>query len=222
MKAAKRLIPALLTLLLLAGCGNSAETPVTTTPEASPAEPTLVVSPLPNTTMDNLTDAILSVSFEKDGVYVDDSGILQMDVKVYAYDQYDMVDISMLDVGAAIITHSGEVAVTSLDRMDDGTILINGGYEKDGIALVTNDGGIFYESTGNDAKNWYEVGETTLRVSVDFQGHDNADPAKGEVLIYPGDFVTDAVSNYDFTPHNSTIRVENGQVVELNRWHIPE
>ena len=228
MKAVKRMIAILLALMLLAGCSSRTESTSTTTPvstpaessptESTPVEPTVVISPLPDSTMDNLTDAILSVSFEEGSVYVDDSGILQMDAKIYSYDQYDMVEVSMLKVGDTIETHSGEVNVASLEKKDDGTILINGGIEKDGLNLVTDGNGIFYEITADDEKKWYEVGEATIRVSTEFIGYDNSDPAQGEVLMYPGGFVTNEVSNYDFSPLNTTIRVENGQIIELNRW----
>ena len=223
MRTVKRMISILLALMLLAGCSSRTETTSPTAPESAPAEstpaePAVVISLLPDNTMDNLNDAILSVSFEEGSVYVDDSGILQMDAKIYSYDQYDMVDISMLKVGDTLATHSGDVEVTALEKKDDGTILINGGIEKDGLNLVTDDSGIFYEITADDEKNWYEVGEATIRVSTEFIGYDNSDPAQGEVLMYPGGFVTNEVSNYDFSPLNTTIHVENGQVVELNRW----
>ena len=73
----------------------------------------------------------------------------------------------------------------------------------------------------SDAKNWYEVGEATIRVSTDFKAFDNADLDLGEVTYYPGDFLVGAVTNYDFTPYNTTVRVEGGQIVELNRVYIP-
>lgn len=48
-----------------------------------------------------------------------------------------------------------------------------------------------------------------------------ADLEVGEIIIYPGDFLIGAVTNYDFTPYNTTIRIEDGQVVEMNRVYIP-
>ena len=197
---------------------NAKTTAVT---KAEQTEPALVISPLPDTTMDNLTDAILSVSLAEGDAYVDDTGIMRMDLKIYAYDKYDMVDIASLKVGDTIIRHSGEVKVISKEQNEAGTIYINGGLENGGFDLVTNDCGIFYETGFNDVKNWYEIGETTIRVSVDFQGIDHADLEKGEVVIYPGDFLVGAVTNYDFTPYNTTIRVENGQIVEMNRVYTP-
>ena len=73
----------------------------------------------------------------------------------------------------------------------------------------------------NDVKNWYQIGEATLAVSADFEGYDNCDPDQGEVVICPGDFLNDTVTNYDFTPYNTTIRVEDGKVVEMNRYFVP-
>lgn len=70
-------------------------------------------------------------------------------------------------------------------------------------------------------KNWFELGEATIRVSVDFIGYDWADPERGEVVIYPGDFLVDAVTDYNFTPYNTTIRIEAGQIVEMTRVFVP-
>lgn len=195
--------------LLLAGCA-SAQT-----------DPAQKISPLPDATMENLTDAILSVSLAEGDAYVDETGKMQMDMKIYSYDCYDMVDISNLKVGDTLVRHSDEVQVTSIEQNDAGTIYINGGLDNGGFDLVTDDCGVFYEMGYNDHKNWYQVGEATIRVSADFKGSDCADPELGEVVIYPGDFLVDAVTNYDFTPYNTTIRIEGGQIVEMNRRYIP-
>ena len=184
-------------------------------------EETHTITPLPDTTMENLSDAILSISLDEGDAYVDDSGRMQMDLKIYTYDKYDLVDIANLKVGDTVVRHFGEVKVVSKEQNEAGTIFINGGLENGGLDLVTDDCGIFYETGFNDVKNWYEIGEATIRVSVDFKGIDNADLEQGEVIIYPGDFLIGAVTNYDFTPYNTTIRVEDGQIVEMNRVFIP-
>ena len=180
-----------------------------------------IILPLPDTTMDDLNDAIFHISLEKGDAYVDDEGILQMDVTVYSYDKYDLVDVSMLEVGDTIVRWSGEVEVISKEQNDAGMISINGGLEEGGFDLVTDDDGVYYEIGFDDAKNWYEVGTATLRVSADMVGIDNADLELGEVIFYPGDLLTDAIENFHFTPHNTTIRTEGGQVVELERRYVP-
>ena len=217
----KLLLLMLMLCVLLTGCGK----------EADPADAnsdTVVdtnavgttINPLTDTTMDNLSDAIIHVSLEEGDAYVDDTGVMQMDVTVYSYDKYDMVDISMLKEGDILVTNGGEVRVESLERTDS-AILINGGLSAGGFDLVTDESGIFFECGYNDAMNWYAVGEATIRVSVDFVYYDNADLDQGEVVYYPGSFLIGEVTDYHFTPHNTTIRVENGQIVEMNRRYVP-
>lgn len=197
------------------------ETAAAESQETVETEEGLAILPLPDTTMDNLTDAILSVSLEEGNAYVDDSGAMQMDVTIYTYDKYDMVDIATLNVGDILMGHAGEVDVTSKEQNEAGTIYINGGLENGGFDLVTDEDGVFYEMGYSDHKSWYEVGKATIRVSADFVFTDSSDLDLGEVVYYPGSFLVGEVSNYDFTPYNTTIRVENGQIVEMNRVYIP-
>lgn len=233
----KNVLMLMLIGLVLTGCGNAADNQnaevisseqvnVTTeakqeASESAGEEAPVVVSPLEDTTMENLTDATLAVSLEEGGAYVDDTGVMQMDLKIYTYDKYDMVDIAVLKVGDTLVTYAGEMEISSLDRNDYGTVIINGGLEEGGLDLATNDTGFYYEMGFNDVKSWYEVGEATIRVSADFLGTDSSDPEKGEVTLYPGDFLVGAVTNYNFTPYNTTIRVEGGQIVEMTRIFTP-
>ena len=194
--------------LLLAGCGNE-------------QKEVKMINPIPDTTMENLTDSILSVSLEEGDAYVDDNGIMQMDLKIYTHDKYDMVDISQMKEGDMIITHSAEFEITSIEQLESGLIFINGGLENGGIDLFTDDSGVYFETGFDDSRNWYEVGEATIRVSADFEGIDNADPEQGEIVLYPGSFLVGEVVNYNFTPYNTTVRVEGGQIVEMNRVYTP-
>ena len=220
--------------LMLTSCGKpepgagvgpkepeKAATSQTPSDGAEKQEPARVVHPLSEAVMENLTDAILSVSLNEGDAYVDDTGKMQMKVSIFTYDKYDMMDISELKVGDILVTHAGEVEVTGMERGEGDAIRINGGLEEGGFDLVTDESGIFYETGFDDAKNWYEVGEATIRVSADFEGHDSYDPEQGEVVLYPGSFLIGEVTNYNFTPSNTTIRVEGGQIVELNRTYTP-
>ena len=179
------------------------------------------IYPIPDTTMDNLNDAILSVSLEEGDAYVDENGIMLMDLKIYTYDKYDMVDIASLNIGDTILTRSGKVKLTSREQSDTGIIHINGGLEEGGFDLVTNDSGIFYEAGFNDVKSWYEIGEITLPVSADFVFIDKSDLNQGEVMFNQDSFLSNGTVNYDFSPHNTTIRVEDAKIVEMNRVYTP-
>lgn len=210
--------------LAFAGCARlQSEGSENTAPAIDAGQPAdaRTITPLPDTTMENLTDAILSVSLEEGNAYVDDQGRMQMDLKIYTYDKYDMVDIADLKVGDTLVRHSGDIKVISKEQDETGTIFINGGLDNGGLNLVTDDCGLFYEMGFSDTKSWYQVGEATIRVSADFTGIDRGDLELGEVILYPGDFLIGAVTNYDFTPYNTTIRVEDGQIVEMNRSYVP-
>jgi hypothetical protein len=220
--------------LLFAGCSNSQadsnenaaptdkmNTIVEDVVDTVQTDAARIVIPLPDTTMENRTDAILPVSLGEGNTYVDEDGHTQMELKIYAYDQYDMVDIAALKVGDTLVRHSGEVEVLSIERNESGRISINGGLENGGFDLTTDDSGIFYEIGFNDIKNWYEVGAAIIRVSDDFKGIDTSDLELGEVILYPGDFLIGAVTNYDFTPYNTTIRVEDSQIIEMTRRFTP-
>ena len=227
--------------LLLTGCGKSgqgtaadtqpAETQPTETPKAEtetkpePAEPvvqqepSVTVEPLPDTTMESLDNAAFAASLEEGDAYVDDAGIMQMAVTVYSYDQYDLAQIAGLKVGDSIVTYAGAVEVNTLERTG-GTVIINGGLEAGGMELVADESTIFYETERSGARKWHKVGEATLRVSADFVYYDRSDPEKEEIF-YPGSFLVGEVTDYHFTPYNTTIRVEEGQVVEMIRVYVP-
>ena len=222
----------LILCMILSGCSTSQEkhpeentkTPNAETVEEESSvteEDSSTVYPLPDFTMDNLENATFSISLEEGDAYVDDTGIMRMDVKVYTYDLFDMVDIARLKAGDILVTHSGEVMVSSVERNAYGTVLINGGLDEGGIDLFTNDDGVYFECGYSDIKNWYEVGEVTLRVSADLEFRDSIDLDKGEQIYYAGSFLVGEVTDYHFTPHNTTVRTENGQIVSMERVYTP-
>lgn len=229
---------ALLLCIALPGCRNAQEAPSDISTGNSESDTVPFVSadaftgnedeavpntiyPLPDSTMDNIENSVIAISLEENDAYVDDTGIMRMKVKVYSYDLFDMVDIAGLRPGDVIVTHTGETEVSSVERNTHGTVLINGGLDTGGFELFSDDSGVYYEVGFSDAKNWYEVGEVTLRVSTDLRFRDNADPEKGEQIYYAGSFLVGEVTDYHFTPHNTTIRTENGQIVSMERVYTP-
>ena len=111
--------------------------------------------------------------------------------------------------------------VTSVERNEFGSLCINGGFENGGFDLATDDSGVFYEKGYNDSRNWYAVGEVTLPLANNFVGVDNADLEFPDLALTPDNFLNDNIIIFDFTPYNTTIRVENGQIVELDRRYTP-
>ena len=229
---------AVITLALsLVGCGNvkpeqevteesiiaQTEENTAVQEESTTAQEGNIISPLPVTIdMNQLDNCTVAVSFEEGDAYVDDTGIMRLDATVYTYDLYDMVDISLLEEGDIIVIRNQEVEVATLERTEHGLVIINGGEENGGYDLYTDDSGVYYEMGFNDTKAYYPLGEATIRVSVDFKFYDNSDIEAGEKMFYPGDFlIDDAGIRYDFNANNTTIVIEDGQIIAMNRIYTP-
>ena len=214
----KKTLSIILTLILsvglFAGCNSQ------TGKEENNAK---VINPLPETLDVNALDnCTVAVSLEKGDAYVDDNGKMVMNLTVYSYELYDMVDIASLKENDVIVRRNEEVTITELERTDSGLVRINGGEENGGFDLVSNDNTVYYETGMNDIKAYYELGKVILPVSVDFRYIDESEPEKEAKTYYPGDFLTDyAGLEYNFTPNNTTIVIEDGVIIRMNKVYMP-
>lgn len=196
------------------------EVPSSGTAEAQENEP---VKPLPVTIdLNHLEDCIIAVSLDKGDVYRDKSGAVQMDVTVYVYDLYDMVDIALLKEGDTILLRQKEVVIDSIERKDNGAVLINGGLDVGGYELYTSGNTVYYERGYSDTKFYYELGKVTLPVSDKFIYNDASDLDKDAVIYHAEDFLKDTVGlKYYFGPNNTTIQIEGGYVTEMTMVYVP-
>ena len=238
----KKIVALLLTTSMLFGltaCGTAkdtdaaANTPVPTKeatptiapteiPAETPAPVAKTVSPLPVTIdMSNLDNCTVHVSFAKNDIFKNDAGVMQLKVKVYTYDLYDMIDIAMLAEGDTIILRGKEVVITSLKQTDYG-IEINGGLDMGGYELRTDEHTVYYEIGYSDVKSYYELGEVTLPISADFIFTDGFDLDKGPVTYHAEDLLADTTEFYfSFTPSDTTIIIENGKIIAMERIYTP-
>ena len=214
----KKTLSIILTLILsvglFAGCNSQ------TGKEENNAK---VINPLPETLDVNALDnCTVAVSLEKGDAYVDDNGKMVMNLTVYSYELYDMVDVASLEENDVIVRRNEEVTITEVERTDSGLVRINGGEENGGFDLVSNDNTVYYETGMNDIKAYYELGKVILPVSVDFRYIDESEPEKEAKTYYPGDFLTDyAGLEYNFTPNNTSIVIENGVIIAMNKVYMP-
>ena len=214
----KKTLSVILTLILsvglIAGCNSQ------TGKEENNAK---VINPLPETLNVNALDnCTVAVSLEKGDAYVDDNGKMVMNLTVYSYELYDMVDIASLKENDVIVRRNEEVTITEVEHTAGGLVRINGGEENGGFDLVSNDNTVYYESGMNDIKAYYELGKITLPVSVDFRYIDESEPEKEAKTYYPGDFLTDyAGLEYNFTPNNTTVVIEDGVIIAMNKVYMP-
>ena len=184
---------------------------------------TKVISPLPETLDINALDnCTVAVSLEKGDVKLSDNGKTVMDVTVYSYELYDMVDIASLEENDVIVRKNEEVTVTEVERLESGLVRINGGEENGGFDLVSNDSTVYYEIGMNDIKAYYELGKLTLPVSDEFEYIDKSDLDTEAKIYYPADFLTDDVDiEYSFSPNNTSIVIENGTIIKMNKVYMP-
>ena len=206
----------ILSLGMLAGCGTKTET--------ESKEPNVnVISPLPETIDINALDnCTVAISLEKGGAYVNDSGKMVMDVTVYSYELYDIVDIASLKENDVILRKNEEVKVTEIERLETGLVRINGGEENGGFDLVSNDSTVYYESGMNDIKAYYELGNVTLPVSDEFEYVDESDLDADAKKYFAEDFLKDDSGiEYNFSPNNTSIVIENGTIIKMNKTYMP-
>ena len=182
-----------------------------------------VIRPLPQTleisTLDNCT---VAAAVEEGGIYLDDTGKAQMKAVIYDYDRYDMVDIAALAEGDIIELRGEEVTVNSVEHRENGWVVINGEIDMGGYELFTDDTGVYFEVGFDDIRTWNEIGTVTLPVNEEFVFTDTSDLEKGEEVWYAGDFLQpEPEVRYGFTPYNTTITIQNGEVVAMTRVYNP-
>lgn len=219
---------------VLVGCNYTkpvSENFDTTAPEADEIQQTTipeekgpsVIAPLPVTIdVEKLEDCTVAISLEKGDFYVDNAGAVMMDVTVFVYDLYDMVDVSLIKVGDTILRRQEEVLILSIERNENGLVFINGGLDNGGFELYTEDDTVYYERGYSDVKSYYELGKVSLPVANNFIYNDASDLDKDAVIFSTEDFLKDTSDiEYIFTAHNTTIQIENGYVTSMTRVYVP-
>ena len=180
-----------------------------------------VIMPLPATVdVNDLNDCMVSVSFDKEDIVADEGDNVELKVKVWTYDLYDMVDISMLEEGSVIQILGENVEVSSVEMLDQG-VLINGGLDNGGYELRTNENTVYFEIGYADVLSYYEVGEATLPVAEEFVFIDSSDLDKGEVSYSIEDLQNNEDIYFHFTPDNTKIVIEEGEITVMERVYTP-
>ena len=198
------------------------ETPVPTPTEA-PAPTAITVYPLPVTLdINNLDNCTVAVSFEKEDFIKADDGTTCLKATVHTYDLYDLVDVSPLKEGDTIVLRGEKVTISSISHTEYGSIEINGGLDMGGYELRTDNHTVYFETGYSDVKSYYALGEVTLPVSDTFVFTDGFDLDKGETLYSLDDFLAEKTAFYfSFTPHDTTIVIEDGQIIAMKRIYTP-
>ncbi len=157
----KRLIPALLALLVLIGSASAERTVVTAL--ASEINP----------------DNLVSVAFDAK-INACDDGVFNITILVP--ERYDPEEIKALKVGDGIFTEGREIEIRSItDR--DGYIVLNADTE-DEVYLYESIDMNYWIANDND-NTWVEFPSITVRASDHFIFLDGINPSTGESLLHP-------------------------------------
>jgi hypothetical protein len=172
-----------------------------------------------------LADGQYPVAFDRGDILSGSTGIYMNAVHIYSMDVYDIVDVDTLTAGDTLVVSGEAIPVTSVERRDS-DVLVNGGLDgENGVVL----GPIGEDSNGyrvwleSDLPTYTELCVTTLVLADNAVFNDSwnieADPVKAD---YDGivKAITESENDY-FGQYNTTIRLENGKVVEINRVYVP-
>ena len=172
-----------------------------------------------------LPDGEYPVAFNRGDILSGATGIYMNAVHIFSMDIYDIVDVNTLTAGDTLVVSGEEIPVTSVERSDS-NVLVNGGLDgEDGVVLGpidedTNGYRVWLES---DMATFTELGATTLVLADNAEFNDSwnidAEPVK---VSHDGIVSAIAESDNDyFNQYNTSIRVEDGKVVEIKRVYVP-
>ena len=167
---------------------------------------------------ENLTDCTVVVQLDKGNIVRTETGYT-MQVFLFDYKRYDMVDISLLNVGDTLVRSSGQTVIESKEELENGAIAFNGGLEQGGFELHTDESTVYYEVVHGDIKDYFYVDTAELPISEDFVYED---ASQGEPVTYTLEMLLAMnESDWFFNPNNATIVIEGGVVTRLNRRYVP-
>ena len=178
-----------------------------------------VIEPMdPGCDLDNPGDGEYPAAFEVEALA---DG--ELTFRVYSEDVYDIVDVSRMEAGDIFRLSGLDFPVESVERADD--LLINGGLDNGGFTLRAFDEDNCWKVVmENDYTTFTYRGQTTLPLSGDVTFTDGWQAGQEPAVVTGAQAAAEAISGSEldyFSPLNTTIRVENGQIVEIIRAYMP-
>ena len=230
------LISAALALTLVtfafAGCGetqtNDAGSAEQSSVSAEAESGVIKPAELGYTVSENMPDGIYNVDLDVSTLAEQEDGTYKIHATIEAYDIYDIVDMNTMKEGDTIQVAGQEVKIDSVTKNDSGLISINGGTEEGGydfISLESEDGNGYRTVTMDDYPLYYSMGETDLTISAAVKVSDalGDDPSAEPTVVEGSDFASymQEHSADAWTCGSTSVSIENGQVVEVNRIWVP-
>ena len=180
-----------------------------------------------NIDIENVPDGTYPVEFLTDTLSSVQSGFTA-DFKIYTVDVYDTESVKSLEEGDKIVINGEEIPVTSV-RESEGQIILNdlnGSDIEDSYIFGIDEDGTTCRIMGEDDYSTYTYhGKVTIPIAsnVLFQDGSDFSTFPDTTIVAPDDLISYLTStSYSyFTEYNTTIRIVNGQVVNINRVYTP-
>ena len=171
----------------------------------------------------DLPDGTYPVSFDRGDLLAGASAIYMNAVHVYTLDVYAPEAIEALKVGDTIVVEGEDVPVLTLNETEYG-LLVN--EDQDARAFYLNldeDLGGYAVRGLNDLATYTEQGVTTLVVDPSATFTDAWDIEADPVTVAAEGIVEamQSSANEYFVPQNTTVRVKDGKVVQIDRVYVP-
>lgn len=222
----------MLLALVLAGCSapegsQATEAPDMTPPSPSPAAEEIApplpgfVAPLSGALSLPLPESCtVAASISEGDVFAAEDGKYAMKLSVYDYERFGAADVAAMDVGSVIVLGGEAISVSAIERSGE-SVIVNGGLDVGGFELYPETDGVYYSRGYNDSRSYYEVGQLTLPIADSFVFTDASDLDQEPVDYSAEDLLPGGAVKYFFFPRNTTVRIENGSVLAMERVYIP-
>ncbi len=176
-----------------------------------------------------IEDGMYDVNLDPSTITVNEKGEKTIKVEFFAYDTYDIVDVSKMNVGD-LIEYAGDVYYVSSKEQKDSIIDINGGFGEAeyGITLYTEEDTNGWRTlTWDDYPQYYSAGAPQTLVISDKlvlkDAYGLSDPKAEPVTVEYKDF-EDYMKNThseNWSVGNTQITVEKNRIVEIERRWVP-
>ena len=170
-----------------------------------------------------LADGIYPVSFDRGDVLSGASGTYMNAVHVFTQDWYDPVDVTTLKVGDTIIVEGEPVPVLSIEETEYGYNVNEGQDAREFYLSASEDSNGFAVHGLDDMSTYTERGVASLLIDPSATFTDAWDIESDPVTVtYDGivEAMQSSVNDW-FVPYNTTVRIEGGKVMEINRVYVP-
>lgn len=197
----------------------------TVTFEAAGTDEPSTVEPLPvDINVLALIDGVYHAGFDRGDIARLASGIYMPAVHIFTVDTYDADAIDGLAAGDTVVVDGQAIAVNTAENRD-GLMVVNGGMDaEDGCEFTpTEDGDAYRVLLYDDYATYTERGVAALVVDPNARFIDGWDIEKDPITVeYDG--IVEAIQsseNDTFSPYNTTVTIENGRIIEINRVYVP-